>query len=205
MMKLFRLAITFMLALIFNLSANAQVSITPNTVTTYMARSALITPASSPTDVFTLYGSSTKTITVLKIEVIYEVSSGGDTEQTNVFLIKRSTANSGGTATTLTNVPLDSNNASATATATSYSSSNPTTGAAVGTIMSGVLTSAYGSTLTTPNGTGPCPLFTKLYVAHLETQGIVLRGTAQGIAVNLNGTVNGSSPTFAVIFTWTEK
>jgi len=158
---------------------------------TYVATATGVASASSCTDLFTIYGSSSKTVRVNRIIISGTQTTGGVQD---ILVIKRSTADSSGTSSTLTNVPLDSNNAAATATVKSYTA-NPTTGTAVGTIVSRkVFVSATTATpeklvLEFGKGLGQVP---------------VLRGTSEGLVVNLNGvTVTGGSFSFEV--EWTEE
>jgi hypothetical protein len=69
------------------------------------SRAASCTGYASPTDFFSVAGSSTKTIKIINIRL-----SGYATGNNNVpvALVKRSTANTGGTPTSITKTPWDS-------------------------------------------------------------------------------------------------
>lgn len=184
-------------------STNTTISVIPGSVATYRSSTGWITPASATTDIATLVGSSTKTIHVIEVLVAYQISNSGDTDQTNIYLIKRSTADTAGTS--LTAVPLDSNNAAATATPYSYTSNPSSLGTAVGTMVTGVISSAFGASLA-----GGLPLnefsYSKIFDAHLFGQALTLHGTSENIAVNFNGTIPpGGSPLVSVMITWTEQ
>lgn len=161
------------------------------TKATYSAAATQIAAAASATDIFTIFGSGTKTVRIVSLTVTgVQTTSGVNT----VIMGVRSTANSGGTGTAQTNVPHDSASAAGTAVVTSYTA-NPTTGSLVGVVRSEKLTIAA------PAGTGvPYPAF-RFGVG--PEQAIVLRGTGQGLCVNLNGvTITGGSFNFDV--TWIE-
>lgn len=165
---------------------------------TYMASSAFTTPAAATTDMFEIYGSSTKTVKVERIEVAY-VGTDNNTIPTKCFLLKRSSANTVGTAVTQTAIPVDSNSAAATAVVKVYSA-NPTTGSSLGQINSSLLNA-------NPllNGNNPPPRIV-LYDAHLAGQPLTLRGTAQGIVANFNGVIpDCTGPALSYTVTWTEE
>ena len=161
---------------------------------TYSAAVTNFNYANNGTDIFSITGSATKTIRIKHISV-----DGTRTTATNVSvqLVKRSTANTGGTPTTITSVPWDSNFATATATVRTYGT-NPTTGTLVGILHSEKMhmptaTSAGGDELT--------------FTFHVEggnMSDVVLRGTNEVLAVNMNGvTATGNSMNIDIV--WTEE
>jgi hypothetical protein len=159
--------------------------------TTFSAGVAGITVAATPTDVFTITGSATKTIRVTLIAI-----DGTETTATqrNVLLIKRSSANSGGTSTTLADVSHDSTNAAGTATVRYYTA-NPTLGTTVGTMRASRLyvgtTTSVSDEVVWDFGDRPA-------------QAIVLRGTGDVLAVNLGG-VTSAGNSFNMYIEWTEE
>lgn len=158
---------------------------------TFSACALAFTAANSATDIFTITGSASKTIRVTKIEITASQTTAGSN---NVVVLKRSTANSAGTSTTLTNVKHDSNNASATATVRSYTA-NPTTGTLVGNIRVDKMQIATA-------------LLTSQVITHdfgnRPSQSIVLRGTGEVLAINLNATtITGNN--FNIFIEWTEE
>lgn len=156
----------------------------------YIASASFSPTVTAATDVFTITGSASKTIRVTKLSI-----SGTATSSVVVVasLIKRSTADTGGTPTAATAVPNDSANAAATATVASYTA-NPTLGNTVGAIASDRLVFAAA--------TGVPSL--RDYVFGGANQAIVLRGTAQQLVVNLNSaTVAGIGANITV--QWTEE
>jgi hypothetical protein len=149
---------------------------------TYSVTMTNLVPAATPTDVFTITGSATKTVRIFKIRVSGTQTTGS---VINVVLLKRSTANSAGTSTAGVLVPHDSNSAAATATALGYTA-NPTTGTLVGNIRA---IKAYVPTLTSST-----PEEVVWQFGDLPVQGLVLRGIAQVLAINLAGaTIAGGS------------
>lgn len=152
------------------------------------------TVAATATDIFTLTGSSTKTIKIKSV-----IISGTNTGNTNalIILLKRSTANSGGTSTTLTAVPHDSNSSAATATARSYTA-NPTIGTLVGNIMGQLL---FLPTLSSTNVSGN----ESINYDKIGGQPIILRGTGEVFSVNLNGTSITGTTVMDISVHWTEE
>jgi hypothetical protein len=160
---------------------------------TYSCATAPFTPAASATDIFIITGSATKTIRVLKIEIYATQSTAG---VANIFLVKRSTANTGGTFVTGTKVPHDSNFAAATATVGNYTAS-PTLGTLVGNIK--IHRGMIPATATALNN----PIATWTF-GNASGGAIVLRGTNELLAVNLNG-VTISGGVFVIRVEWTEE
>lgn len=163
---------------------------------TYSASITNLAMAATPTDVFTITGSATKTVKITRI-YLTGTQTTGDTS--DVLLIKRSTANTAGTSTTPTVVPYDSNNAAGTAVVRAYTA-NPTLGTAVGTLAS------YSMFIPAPQpANGNSPFITPdLFAVVRPSQPIVLRGTAQVLAINFNSvTVTGNA--MNIIIEWTEE
>lgn len=127
------------------------------------------------TDVFIINGSATKTIRVLNITFTMTTTAGSGATL-NIALVKRSTANSGGTFTSLNLVPHDSANSASTATVLSYTA-NPTVGTLVGAIR------AFRYSVQTANTVIVCDWDFGVR----PSQALILRGVAQGFAINLNG------------------
>lgn len=154
----------------------------------YSANAAAITTAATATDVVTLTGSATKTVRVHRV-VVNGIATAATAVQ--VGLVKRSTANTGGTSAGLTEVPLNSQGPAASATGLSYTA-NPTPGTSVGTVaLRRVL---FGTSATEAPAT----------VFDFGDWPVELRGTGEVLAVNLGGvTVTGGSLN-ADLF-WTEE
>jgi len=166
-------------------------TITSGTVDTYSASNVFVLPASA-TDVFTISGSATKTIRIYRVLFYLTATTGSNA---TIIGLRRSSLNTAGTSTLLTNVTHDTNNPVATAVVRSYTA-NPTLGTLVGNMFTfGVYVSGGGTIGSLPfNYTIESPI----------TEPIILRGTSQLFAVNMNGvTFAGNSARATVI--WSEE
>lgn len=157
----------------------------------------LVTATGADVPFLNIIGSASKTITVKRIAVSGVTLTAVAYLMVNV--VKLSTASTGGTSTTLVNVPTDSNFAAATAVVKAYTAA-PTAGNLVGTVSSqrilGQATTAAAAGI--PRDWlfdfGDMP----------ETRGIVLRGATQELAL-VWATAPGSAPTLAIDIEWTEE
>lgn len=154
--------------------------------------SAIFAAAASATDVFTITGSVSKTIRVTRIAITGTQTTGAVRD---VLIIKRSTANTGGTSATPTIAPHDSNSSAATAVVRNYTANPSGLGTSVGTIRSakvliGAATALPGEFI---SEWGP-----------RSSQAPVLRGTTQVLSVNLNG-VTSAGNSLSINIEWTEE
>jgi hypothetical protein len=135
---------------------------------------------SSAGDVYCINGSATKTIKVkgIRISALASAAIADD-----IAVIKRSTANSGGTPTTITPVPNDSLNAAATATVKAFATA-PTPGTSVGQVRSQVITIPTTAAAVSP-------VLALFQFTPYWDQPIVLHGVAEGICVNVPSTAGG--------------
>lgn len=157
------------------------------TTTSYHASASFA--ASSTTDNAVLPGNATNTVLVTKITVTCKQTTAG---QINVELLKRSVADTVGTAANMTVVPDDANYASGVSVPKSYTGTGPTVGAAVGDLDNAQI-GCMASATATPND---------VFVFR-PLKPIVLRGTAQMLAVNVgNAALTGGNLT--VTFDWME-
>lgn len=167
---------------------------------TYYAAYTAITTAASLTDFFTITGSATKTIYITHV-ACSGVSTASGTSA--LALVKRSTADSGGTALTPSAtvggqlVPLDVNNVAATATVVAYSA-NPTTGTAVGIVRSGKLNTSVAATA---NGASPLVFD----FSTINNQALVLRGTGAVAAMSGLGTALVAGAVLSCEVSWIEQ
>lgn len=179
------------------LGANS-IPVVPSREQTYSASIVRLASVASATDIFTITGSATKTVKVKRIAI-----SGTQTTHSwrDILAVKRSTANTGGSSTAPTRVPHDSNNNAATATVLAYTA-NPTLGTLVGTIRSGKMSM---SQVTPSNAQSNGPGNHLIWDFGADGgQPIILRGTSQVLAINLNGvTIAGAS--FDINIEWTEE
>lgn len=143
----------------------------------FSVTTANFTPDTAATDIFTIKGSATKTIRIMQMTF-----SGTATALAiiDLFLIKRSAANTGGTFVEGTAVKHDSQNSGSTAVVGHYTANPTGLGAAVGTIKKvKCLLPIASSPVAMPNNA-------LLDRAILE-QPIALRGTSEILALNFNG------------------
>lgn len=154
------------------------------------------TVAATATDICTIYGSGTKTIKVRSITI-----GCTNTLNTNVLVLvkKRSTANTGGTSTTGSPVSHDSNNAAATASVKFYTANPSALGTQVGDNVAAiyVFSPLLGST-------NPIQMNSVTFGSGL-LQPMTLRGTGEGLTVNLNGALVTGVTIFSVRVEWTEE
>ncbi len=150
-----------------------------------------LVPPASATDIFEIKGSGTKTVKIVRIRVSCVATAAAVLD---IGLVKRSTANTSGTSTAPTIVPVDSADAAATAAVKAYTA-NPTTGTLVG------LMRADKITCSTPTSSA-VQSDILLYGDDVQAGGraITLRGTAESIALNLNGV----SPPAGILFNISE-
>jgi acyl dehydratase len=172
--------------------AAIPVSLSTPSQATYSAVALGIVPAASATDVFTITGSASKTISITAISIDGLATTSGAMK---MQLMKRSSANTGGTSTAVTAVPFDSNDAAASATVLAYTS-NPIVGTPVGTLETFI--QAFPSTAQTYSDDG------NDFTYGTIGKPIVLRGVAQTLAINLNGASAPAGGTLDIKMTWTE-
>jgi len=161
------------------------------TAQAYSASNVFVLPASA-TDVFTISGSATKTIKIFRILFYLTATTGSNA---TIIGLRRSSLNTGGTSTLLNGIAHDTTNSAATAVVRSYTA-NPTLGTLVGNMFTfGVYVSGGGTI-------GSIPF--SYVIDNAIAQPIVLRGTSQLFAVNMNSvTFAGNSARATVI--WTEE
>ena len=159
---------------------------------TYSAAILGLATAMVSTDIFVITGSATK---VIKIESITVSATRSTSSNTDIVLLVRSTDNSGGSFTTVTAVPHDSNNAAATAVVRAYTA-NPTTGTLVGNLRT-------EKTFFNSAGAGPSDRIEWTFRSEVN-QRLVLRGTSQILALNLNGQTI-TTPSFDIFISWSEE
>ena len=144
--------------------------------------------ASSTTDNFVLPGNASNTVLVTRITLTCTQTTAGEI---GVELVKRSTADTSGTSSNITAVPDDSNYAAGVSVPKSYTGTGPSVGTAVGDLDNAQIGCMAPGTAT-PND---------IYVFR-PAKPIVLRGTAQQIAINLGGALSGG--TITVTADWME-
>lgn len=165
---------------------------------TYWASAIGYSPVATATDMSCMVGSATKTVTVTNA-VMYVNSTTSATQ--SLYIIKRSTANSGGTPTALTPTLYESTDPAATASVVTYGA-NPTTGTG---------TAIRYNQITSPVVASPAVAFSlATFAANGSTityqKNIVLHGVAESLCFNYNGAaLAGTLLTVAFEWEWTEK
>jgi hypothetical protein len=161
---------------------------------TYIHRAMDITPVATATDVLALSGSATKKVKITRIKVMVTATAAACLD---LYISKRTAANSGGTFTNPAATPLDSTNPAATATLTLYSA-NPTalgTGTGVeGTIL---IVAASGN-----------PVDHQEYEHYFgldNTQPLVLNGVAESVSINFGGAAIPAGAKAYMLIEWTEE
>ncbi len=175
-----------------NDSAPGRMEITASSKATYVA-SGTVVPVTGATDLVTIIGSATKLVKLMR--VIFSGTIVTAAINGSVSLVKRSTADTAGTSTAPTIIPLDSNNAAATAVLAAYTA-NPTLGTTVGTIWQAKYLyqiAASGS-----------PTVLMIDFNQLGQMG-TLRGVAQQLALNLNAVAFASAGSVDYSFVFTEE
>lgn len=158
------------------------------------AVTALQAPLGGTGDLFCIQGSASRLIKVKQITV-----SGSDTtaQVYSFALVKRSTANSGGTSTVPVAVPLDTtqNVTAATATLAAYTVVPSSPGTLVGNIGARAVSFATGATPSTTWSWDPTQLYSD----------VRLRGVAQSMCLNAPAAFTTAGPLLAIEVTWTEN
>lgn len=143
---------------------------------TFMAASAPFTPGATPQDVFAITGSATKTITVLRMAI----TTVQTTAAMNAWaLVKRSTANTGGTSALVTAVQVNDIDPAATASVRQYTA-NPTAGTLIGSVWTGRVPAPAPATAFA--GASECVVWGQNF-----GPAVVLTGTTDVLAWNLGG------------------
>lgn len=183
-----------------DLGGRLWVKAVPATKSTYRSSPTTTFAAAAGTAMFfVISGSSTRTVTVQRVSMSCPTLTA--VAYHNIVVEKWSTAPTGGTATALTKVPLDSNYAAATANLVQVYTAAPTEGTLVGTIGS----QRFLSTATTANASGTPPDKIEWdFRAHGGSSGVVLRGTAQCLSLAFC-TAPASAVTMVVEVEWTEE
>lgn len=134
-----------------------------------------VAAAAAATDIATISGNALTTCYITRIVLSATQTTAG---LSDTLLIKRSTADTGGTSTAQTNVPHDSSDAAANSIVLAYTANPAALGTAVGSIRRGYLPVAGATSVVNP-----------IVVFDFGDKGkeIILRGIAQQLAVNLNG------------------
>lgn len=167
-------------------------------ITRYRAASAAPFAAAAGTaPFFVIEGSATKVVRIKRISI--EGPTLTLVQYLDLIVKKNSTAASGGTATALTKVPIDSGFAAGTANTVNTYTAAPTAGTAVGVIDAGRMLGQA----TTPAAAG-LPQQNTLFDLVAPNTSIVLRGVAEGLSLHF-ANAPASAVTLSVEVEWEEE
>lgn len=167
----------------------------PAVKSSYVAFTAPFTPGATPQDVFTITGAASKVIRVMCM-FISSVQTGSGVIGWQV--VKRSTANSGGTSVAVTAVRSDPTDVAPSATVLQYTA-NPTAGTLIGNAWSGFVGSpTAGSGMASHVGA---------FVNFTEGLGkpMILRSTSDVLAWNFGGVALPAGLSVRAGVYWTEE
>lgn len=147
-------------------------------------------------DLACLQGSATKVVRLVRLSFTLLASASSSMP---IYLVRRSTASTGGTSVTMTPASQDTNNPAAVATATYWSNS---AGQTPGTLASTLRSNGFvvGTAAGTGVSIGPA-VFT---FGTEADQPIVLRGTSDFICMNFNNIAVPTGLVASFSATWTE-
>lgn len=163
----------------------------------YSAVSTAFTPGATPQDIFTITGSATKTIKVSCISISTDQTTAGTNK---IFLVRRSSALTGGTSASVTAVASDVNNPAASATILQYTANSTGGGTLIGNIWGGFTNSPAAATAGIGGFIGTVVEFTENF-----GQSIVLRGIGDVLAVNLGGVALPAGLSVIITIDWSEE
>ena len=183
-------------------STTAPVAMVPNVNSpidggkaTYSFSIVGLAPATTPTDVFNLTGSASKTVRLIRLIVSGLQTTAGNVD---MLVIKRSGGTqSAGTSGAATIAASDTNNPTATALVQTYTANPASVGTVLGNIFAGKVFVPAAATAGSPD---------KLILdyGNRPAQAQVLRGTTQSISLNLNSvTLTGGS--LDIYAEWSEE
>lgn len=158
----------------------------------FMAASVAFTPGPTPQDVFTILGSATKRVEVSRIAITTVQTTAGMNAWS---LVKRSTANTGGTSAIVTAVPTDDSYPAATAVVRQYTA-NPTLGTTLGNLWTG----RVGSPV--PNSAVLGPIERVLFEGDVR---VTLTGVTDVLAWNFGGVVLPAGLSVQASVWWNES
>ena len=153
-----------------------------------------ITPVATATDVLVLKGSASKIVRVTRACILGSATAASIYD---LYLVKRSTVNTGGTSTAPTPTSSDSADAAATATLALYTA-NPS---ALGTGSTLEATKVYLPAGATPASAGAVREY---FFGTRNDKAPVLRGATESIAFNFAGQAVPAGASLYMVIEWTE-
>lgn len=175
-------------------------NVVPVPLNSYKYSGVALTPVATPTDVIIIQGSASMVVRIKKIKL-----SGVATAQGNMpaLLIRRSSAGTLGSAalTAVTAAKIDNNDAAATAVVSTVGTANfGTVGTAVATIEAGRV--SFGASGSGTGGSGNQLVWD---FDEDSNENLVLRGTSDFLAINLNGAAVPSGGVLDYVIETTES
>lgn len=167
-----------------------------DSVKTYSYQLQDYAPAANATDVVCLSGAANKVVKLNRIQVTADATSSAVVD---LYVYKRSAANTGGTATNPTPLKLDSADAAASATITLYSAN-------AGALGTGSLLA--GDHYMIPATTGNQYFFSFPWIEDFGTRNakaVVLRSAAESVCVGMGGAALPAGFSLYSRFEWTEE
>lgn len=175
-------------------NSDGSTIVTPATRNFYSIGLAGLSLATSATDFLTISGSSTKTVIVRRIEITGIKTTGG---QELIALIKRTSANSGGTSAIFTPAQHDSQSPAATAVVTTYSANPTSLGNGAGFYRCVRVFWPATTSVTAPS------VLDWDFTSNRDP-GLILRGTSEFCCINMQGGSVAGDTIFATV-DWTEE
>jgi hypothetical protein len=162
---------------------------------TYSATVKGLLIANATTDFLTLQGNALKLVKVKKIEVFFRTT--GSDSAAYLSLIRRSSANTGGTSVVVAGAKFDTVSPTHGAVLTSYTANPATLGTLVATLDD------HRIEVTDTNT--PPAVFQEIYEEFGGAETPTLRGTSDFFAWNLNGFTATGTETIDIHIVWTEE
>ena len=161
---------------------------------TYAYRAADFSPVAAATDVLVLTGAANKVIRVTKVGVTGSATAAA---LVDLYVTKRTTANSGGTSTNPTATKYDSNDSAPSATLTLYTANASSLGTGTG---------LEGDIVYLPASAAPAgePSHWERFYGINGTKYPTLRSASESISINFGGATQPSGSRYYLYIEWTE-
>lgn len=183
---------------IYNRNGSLRIDHAAGALPTYYSSGAGYTAYATPTDMLTLSGSDTKVIRIYNMRMQVHTTAAA---LQSIQVIKRSTANSGGTSSTPSIFPVDSGLPAATGVVRLYTAAPAGLGTAVGTGYNFVLSATPTSVPGLVQSGSPFPI----HFADSFPTPIILRGSNESLCLNYAGAALTAGFTAWWDVLWTES
>lgn len=169
---------------------------------TYIVSAAALTAYATPTDIFCISGSATKTVRLVTFS--FYIQSTAAASGTWIW-VKRSTADTGGSPTNPTAIPLDSADPAATAVVNLYTAAP----SALGTSLGNLFVQVFNTTTLALSSISLNSAAVVNGIAYPSTPGyskpLTLHGANESLCLNFNGAALPGGFTSQYVFSWTEN